>query len=111
MANKGNKGKTGGRFAGKAKGGTSKLESRVAALEKRIGVSHETQDFIDRVKAKGPAPVTASTRAFNSLRVLSSDAVAPVQTIDVGFDLSNTPKAPGMVRLYLPGTKSGDEIA
>lgn len=88
------------------------LAARVAALEKRIGISHETLDFIDRVQGKGKTPPTASTRALKSFKALAnSNAVAAVETVDVFFELSSTPKAPGMVRLYLPGTKPGDEIA
>jgi len=85
---------------------------RVKSLEKRVGVSHETQDFLDRVKAKGRTPSTASTRALSSFKSLADGAaVAPVETVDVEFDLASTPKAPGLVRLYLPGTQPGDEIA
>jgi hypothetical protein len=101
-AKKTKQGKSGG--SGKDKSGQSSLEARVAALESRQGLSHETQDFIERAGQKGKSSGTASSRAFKSVRVLSADAVAPAQLVDVTFDLSSTPKAPGMVRLYLAGT-------
>jgi hypothetical protein len=85
---------------------------RLKLLEGRIGVSHETQDFLDRVRAKADSPSTPSTRAFSSFKDLADgDAVAAIDTVDVTFDLVSTPKAPGMVRLYFEGTKAGDEIA
>lgn len=88
------------------------LVRRVESLEQRVGVSHETQDFLDRVNAKGGTASTASTRALTSFKDLADgDAVAPVATVDVEFVLGSTPKPPGLVRLYLPGTQPGDEIA
>jgi hypothetical protein len=44
-------------------------------------------------------------------RPADADAAAPVQTVDVEFDLTSTPKPPGIVRLYLSGTQPGNEIA
>jgi hypothetical protein len=88
------------------------IERRLKALERRIGVSHETQDFVDRLKAKGGIASTASTQALKSFKVLSDGSAGPsVATVDVVFDLTDTPKAPGMVRIYQAGSKPGDEIA
>jgi hypothetical protein len=88
------------------------LARRVKSLEARSGVSHETQDFLARVKTSRRTLSTPSTRAISTFKGLADgDAVAPVETVDVEFDLGSTPKAPGMVRLYLPGTQPGEEIA
>jgi hypothetical protein len=94
--------------AGKRSGKTRKppktsLEARVAALEKRIGVPHETQDFIDRVRLKGKSVQTASVRALKTFKALASDAVAATDVVDMVFDLDANTTAK-LARVYLPGS-------
>ena len=102
----------GGRMARKrktrnVKRGVRKKVSTTSALQKRIGVPHEVQDFMDRLKGKGPVLSTGSARAFRTFSLLSSDAVAPAQVTDVLFDIDKSTTAK-LVRVYPLGAKPTD---
>ena len=87
MATKpGNKNK-GGPKAGAAGSGSS--DQRLAALEQKIGVPHEVQDFLDRLGSKRGRG-TASLRAVKTFDALSDDAVAPAELTNVIFDMQDT---------------------
>jgi hypothetical protein len=79
----------------------------LAGLEKRVGVPHEVQDFLDRIAAKGQTPLTASTKAIKTFAALNTDAVAPAQVADLTFDIDSSTTAK-LVRVYLPGKRPAD---
>lgn len=75
---------------------------RLAALETRIGLPNEVQDFIDR-KRSGSTAATAAHAAFSELR---DEGVAHVTLTDVLFDLDTSTK----LNLVRVSTKDGQEI-
>ena len=94
--------------AGKAptKAGGPDLETRVKALEKRSGLSHELQDVIDRVQSKG-TPQTAALRAQTNFKFLQDDVIAPATVVDVTIELDSKATTAKFTRVYLTGS-TGD---
>jgi hypothetical protein len=85
----------------KGTGGSDKNAPRITALEKKAGVPHEVQDFLERLSGKS---TTASIRAAKTFAALSNATVAPAQVVDVIFDLDSTTTAK-VARVYLPGSQ------
>ena len=91
-----------------AKPGGSDLETRVKALEKRSGLSHELQDVINRVQSKGKVQ-TAALHAQANFKFLKDDVIAPATIVDVTFELDTKATTAKFTRVYLTG--STEDIA
>jgi hypothetical protein len=80
--------------------------NRVGKIEKRIGVPHEIQDLMDRLKSKGQNPKTTATRVLASFPQLRDDISVKVALVDLVFDLDATATTAKLTRVYLPGSTS-----
>jgi hypothetical protein len=76
--------------------------SRVARIERRLGMSHEVQDLLDRMAAKGK-PSTTASKVLASFPALKEDVTVSVSVTDLVFDLDVAATTATLTRVYLPG--------